>query len=402
MELQCAIQNYHWGKKGLLSSVARLIKASNPNIAIDDNKPYAELWMGTHPSGPSSIRKTNESLVEFINNNNDVLGDEVKKTFGDSLPFLFKILSIATSLSIQAHPDKKRAEILNKLQPNVYKDPNHKPEIAIALTKFEALCGFRPVSEIQYFLKSVPELCMVIGDDIANEFIGSDEANCRINLRKCLEGLLTHHADSTADRLKNYLERLRQMDECSREEMNAHLFERLHADFPGDVGCFGIYFFNYVTLKPGEAIYLSPDEPHAYLSGDCVECMACSDNVVRAGLTPKLKDVPTLVEMLTYKCEPGFEKYFKSTKIDEFTEIFRPPIKDFAVAKIEILSSTTTYTLSPQNSAGILIIIEGKIQVNSNIYNEGSVLFIKSKEQLNLKILSENKRTLMFEAFANV
>lgn len=69
---------------------------------------------------------------------------------------------------------------------------------------------------------------------------------------------------------------------------------------------------------------------------DCVECMACSDNVVRAGLTPKLKDVPTLVEMLTYKCEPGTEKYFKSTKIDEFTEIFRPPIKDFAVAKIEV------------------------------------------------------------------
>lgn len=57
------------------------------------------------------------------------------------------------------------------------------------------------------------------------------------------------------------------VDECSREEMNAHLFERLHADFPGDVGCFGIYFFNYVTLQRGEAIYLSPDEPHAYLSG---------------------------------------------------------------------------------------------------------------------------------------
>lgn len=49
--------------------------------------------------------------------------------------------------------------------------------------------------------------------------------------------------------------------------MNANLFERLHADFPGDVGCFGIYFFNWITLEPGEAIYLSANDPHAYLVG---------------------------------------------------------------------------------------------------------------------------------------
>lgn len=49
--------------------------------------------------------------------------------------------------------------------------------------------------------------------------------------------------------------------------MNASLFEKLHSDFPGDVGCFGIYFFNWITLKPGEALFLAPNEPHAYLSG---------------------------------------------------------------------------------------------------------------------------------------
>ncbi len=41
---------------------------------------------------------------------------------------------------------------------------------------------------------------------------------------------------------------------------------------------------------------------HLLVAGDCVECMACSDNVVRAGLTPKFKDVPTLCDMLTYTC----------------------------------------------------------------------------------------------------
>ena len=33
-------------------------------------------------------------------------------------------------------------------------------------------------------------------------------------------------------------------------------------------------------LEPGEALFLPPNEPHAYLSGECVECMAASDNVV--------------------------------------------------------------------------------------------------------------------------
>ena len=47
----------------------------------------------------------------------------------------------------------------------------------------------------------------------------------------------------------------------------ASLFEKLHSDYPGDVGCFGIYFFNYITLQPGEAIYLGANEPHAYLYG---------------------------------------------------------------------------------------------------------------------------------------
>ena len=38
-----------------------------------------------------------------------------------------------------------------------------------------------------------------------------------------------------------------------------------------------------------QAIYLPANEPHAYVSGELVECMATSDNVIRAGLTPKLR-----------------------------------------------------------------------------------------------------------------
>lgn len=76
---------------------------------------------------------------------------------------------------------------------------------------------------------------------------------------------------------------------------------RLEKQYPGDIGVIAAFLFNYVKLNPGEALYLGANEPHAYIHGECVECMATSDNVVRAGLTPKNRDVQTLCSMLTYK-----------------------------------------------------------------------------------------------------
>ena len=76
---------------------------------------------------------------------------------------------------------------------------------------------------------------------------------------------------------------------------------RLEKQYPDDVGIISAFFLNHVKLNPGEALYLGANEPHAYISGECIECMATSDNVVRAGLTPKFRDVHTLCAMFTYK-----------------------------------------------------------------------------------------------------
>lgn len=64
--------------------------------------------------------------------------------------------------------------------------------------------------------------------------------------------------------------------------------------------------------------------------------MASSDNVVRAGLTPKFKDVDTLCNMLTYRMESANAKLFKSVKENDYTELYAPPVEDFAVAKISV------------------------------------------------------------------
>ena len=76
---------------------------------------------------------------------------------------------------------------------------------------------------------------------------------------------------------------------------------RLNRDFPGDVGVLCPLVLNCIHLAPGQSFFMAADEPHAYISGDCVECMAPSDNVVRSGLTPKFKDVDVLCDMLTYR-----------------------------------------------------------------------------------------------------
>lgn len=106
MELNCKIQTYDWGRHGIDSIVATLMKSSNSDFILDEKKPYAELWMGTHPNGPSYIKELNMSLEKYIKENNEVLGTNVQKIFGQHLPFLFKVLSVNKALSIQAHPNK--------------------------------------------------------------------------------------------------------------------------------------------------------------------------------------------------------------------------------------------------------------------------------------------------------
>lgn len=106
MELRCTVQSYDWGKHGIDSAVATLMKSANPDFVLDQHKPYAELWMGTHINGPSYLKDSNISLQKYIQGNTELLGGDTEKKFGSNLPFLFKVLSVNKALSIQVHPDK--------------------------------------------------------------------------------------------------------------------------------------------------------------------------------------------------------------------------------------------------------------------------------------------------------
>merc|ERR1711981_339202 len=142
LKLKCAVQNYAWGKTGSESEVAKLYASGNADVEVEEDKPYAELWMGTHPSGPSVLASTGSTLKSWIAENGESLGAVLLDKYGLDLPFLFKVLSVRTALSIQAHPHKALAEKLHAERPHLYKDDNHKPEMTLALTDFEALSCF--------------------------------------------------------------------------------------------------------------------------------------------------------------------------------------------------------------------------------------------------------------------
>ena len=148
LRLQCGVQPYPWGAKaapGRVPFIADLLAVPAPV----DGKPFAELWIGAHPNLPATL-PDGSKLTDFIRANPaEVLGNAAAAQGIGELPFLLKVLSCDQALSIQAHPDKDLAKSLHAQDPQHYPDPNPKPEIAIAVTPFDALAQFRPAADIR-------------------------------------------------------------------------------------------------------------------------------------------------------------------------------------------------------------------------------------------------------------
>lgn len=295
LPLRPVIKDYAWGIRGLDSRVARYALESGVIDEVDPDTPYAELWLGTHPSGPTTLRD----------------GLTLEESIGGPLPFLFKVLSAGKALSIQAHPCKELAKKLNKSNPSKYVDDNHKPELAVALTPFEAMCGFRRLEEIAILIKKHPEFAACISNEAKlGVFVCSiDEEDKKKALRALFQSFMSCPTETSGKQLKSLLKRLQKEQSCDHvhpheeppwERKCSRAILRLAQQFPGDAGAMAPFLLNYLLIAPGESFYMAANEPHAYVAGEIIECMACSDNVVRAGLTPKFKDVDNLVNMLTY------------------------------------------------------------------------------------------------------
>jgi mannose-6-phosphate isomerase len=376
--LRCGVQQYEWGSLGSGSLVARLGASGGHIKAVDEARPYAELWMGTHPSLPSVVRDTAQPLTELINS--ATVEPQFLRQYGSALPYLIKVLSVRKALSIQAHPDKTRARTLHERDPKNYPDANHKPELAVALTEFKAMCGFRRLAQIRSAFALFPLLRAAVPawDDSASaamdKAIGTDEghvdpAQARAVLQPLLASLYAVPAEEMARLVAAQLELLDTQDAAAQTEAERHCpgargaFVQAATQFPGDVGAWMVYFLNVLTLQPGQGLFLAANEPHAYMHGDCVEIMAASDNVVRAGLTPKFKDVPTLLDMLTYRQDAVEAGFFEAPRPGVPVTSYVPP-EEYEEFRLEGVSLAEGEVVTlPLQSFSLAVVVSGAAEL---------------------------------------
>lgn len=367
-----SVQNYAWGSKTALTDLY--------GIANPDNKPMAELWMGAHPKSSSKIEDAGgqpRSLRDVIDADKAaLLGDKVAARFGE-LPFLFKVLCADNPLSIQVHPNKKASEIgfakendagipLDAAERN-YKDPNHKPELVFALTPFLAMNAFREFGDIAALLQPVADAHPAIG-----RFLQSPDAD---SLSALFAGLLNMQGEEKARALA--------ILNAALESQRGEPWDTIRfiaTFYPDDSGLFSPLLLNVVKLNPGEAMFLFAETPHAYLQGVALEVMANSDNVLRAGLTPKYIDIPELVANVKFVPKPAAELLTRPQQNGSELD-FPIPVDDFAFSLHALTADAQDVA---QQSAAILFCVDGEATLRKGdetlILKPGESAFVAASE----------------------
>lgn len=329
--LDAAVQNYDWGSPTAIPEFL-----GQPS----SEQPVAELWFGTHPLGASVVESADGPKPL-----SDLVGD---------LPFMLKVLAPAKPLSIQVHPSQQQAEAgfageeaagLALADPSRdFKDPFHKPEMVYALTPFETLVGLRPVDEVVALLTplSVP---------IAQALL----QRAHDGVLAMVEYLLTSPpaADEVESFVGDCVEALTAGLDVARGyrtviEANGH--------HPSDPGVVLALLLNRVTIQPGESAYIGPGLIHAHLEGLCLEVMAPSDNVFRAGLTPKRVNAQGVLDSLA--SADGSDPAIAPSRFGSATDVHAPTGGLFALS----VTHGTEAEL-PGSGHRILLCLDGEVEV---------------------------------------
>ncbi|WP_051710018.1 mannose-6-phosphate isomerase, class I [Streptomyces sp. NRRL S-350] len=359
------VRRYAWGST---TAIPRLTGTA------PDGTPQAELWMGAHPSAPSSLPGPHgpRPLDELIAADPEgLLGPDTVRRFGPALPFLFKVLAADRALSLQVHPTRAQAEagyaaeeargVPPDAPDRVFKDRGHKPELLCALGDFEALCGFRPAAGTAALLDAldVPALAPWAAalrsrpsSEVLPELLRSALAPTRpsagelASVAHALQRLAA--TGDTGDTGEPYA------DACAG-------YARIAEQYPGDPGLLAALLLNHVRLSAGQALYLAAGVPHAYLRGVGVELMANSDNVLRCGLTPKHVDADGLLAVTSFGTgEP--DVLAPQPLTNGFEEEFPSPAEEFRLSRLHPADTATRVDLpTPQ----ILLCVAGHARLRS-------------------------------------
>ncbi len=387
LKLRGVVQHYDWGG---LDFIPTLLGSANA-----ERKPCAELWIGAHPKAPSIVELAerevplNQFIAEAPQN---ILGPSASDRFGGTLPYLFKVLDVARMLSIQVHPTREQARngfarenaagIAPQAAERNYKDENHKPEVAVALTEFWMLHGFRPLEQIAETLNAVPELRTIMPDFAQRLALAGDAAGARGELlRDFYRTVMTmpqERADTLLDQLVTRLAAAGPTDKNDPD----YWVVRAAATFPPveghrDRGIFTIYLLNLVRLRPGQGTFQPAGVLHAYLEGVNVELMANSDNVLRGGLTPKHVDVPELLRILSF--DSGVPQVLEGELSGSGERVYRTTSDEFEVSRID-LAPGQEHRARAAHGPDSIVVLEGSAILISSGQNiplvRGSIVFV--------------------------
>lgn len=349
-------RNYAWGSK---TAIPQLLGFEA------DSEPFAELWFGDHPSGPSSIQPGGD-LRELIGSQPaEMLGQDVIARFGDGLPYLLKVLAATKPLSLQVHPHIEQARrgfeaeessgIAVDARNRNYRDANHKPELVYALTKFEALCGFRAPRRAAELLNG---LDTPLARELGQILKAKPDAD---GVREAFTRIIHPDTRATAEEVTAIV------NACAEREANGspsprtdRIVQQLAEHYPGDPGVVTSLLLNPVTLHPGDAMFVPAGCVHAYLEGTAIEVMAASDNVLRAGLTPKHVDVEELLSLVDCVAAPPLriapEVFYGATRV------YYAPVDDFELSVTDLSQKEEKHPL-PGRGPRVVLCLDGNVEL---------------------------------------
>lgn len=373
-----ATQPYAWGSRTALQDL----------FGPAATAVVAEAWMGAHASAPSRVLDDERLGLDAViaSDAEGALGRDVVARFGPVLPYLLKVIAADRPLSLQVHPQLERARKghaeeeaagipLDAAHRN-YRDTNHKPELVYALTQFDAMCGFRAP-------RRAAELLAGLDAPLARELHAALIANptpdgIRAAFTLLLEPSTRPSAEAVREVADACARRLANGSPSPRADRNVEL---LHNAYPGDPGVVISLLLNPVTLQPGDAMFLPAGGVHAYLRGVGVEIMANSDNVLRAGLTPKHIDVPEVLRNVDYVAAPPIR--IAPEVFHGATRMFYAPVDDFELSVTEICDDQV-HPL-PGRGPRILLCLEGAITIATGegatlTLERGQVAFVPARD----------------------
>ena len=325
------VRCYEWGSRTVLAELLGRAPSGESE---------AELWLGANPVAPARLRSSRKTLDEVIASDPvAALGAQAAERF-DRLPFLMKVLAVDAPLSLQAHPSAEQAASGYDLEEalgvprdaahRVFRDRNHKPEMVCALSRFEALCGFRDPADTLRLIDTLPTPAL----DPLRQRLRDVES---LGWPALLRWLLT---DNGGERAEMVVETLRACTAGSGDDW-AHerrVIAQLGALHAGDPAVVAALLLNRVVLEPGEAMFVGAGRLHAYLHGTVVEVMADSDNTLRGGLTAKAVDTEALMAAVENRSGPvRVQRPAASAGVSRY----EAPVAEFSLMRIDLDGSLT-------------------------------------------------------------